>query len=97
MDLYNIGRRASLDEGRLSVYLFHGSGRVGLLGLVFRTVFSTLRQANDFQAIKTDSISVKTRKKLVLVARDGEVSTMESPLEYRIHRKALRVIVPRPE
>lgn len=97
MDLYNIGRRPHMDEGSLSVYLLHGSGRVGLVDLVLRTIFGRLRQADDFEDIKTDRLSVVTRKKRILVARDGEVSLMNSPLEYKIHPKALRVITPKLE
>ena len=97
MDLYNIGRRPQLDEGLLSVYLLHGSGRVGLIDLVMRTVFGRLKQSDDFQDIRTEGLTVETRKKRILVARDGEVSAMDSPLQYKIHPKALRVIAPQPE
>jgi len=97
MDLYNIGRRPRMDEGLLSVYLLHGSGRVGLIDLVLRTVFGRLKQADDFEDIRTDGLTVETREKKILVARDGEVSVMDSPLEYKIHPKALRVIAPKPE
>jgi diacylglycerol kinase family enzyme len=33
----------------------------------------------------------------MLVALDGEVTTMESPLEYKIHPRKLRVLVPNRE
>ena len=97
MDLYNIGRRPRLDEGLLSVYLLHGSGRIGLIDLVTRTVFGRLKQADDFEDLRTESFSIETRKNRILVARDGEVSMMRSPLKYKIHPRALRVIAPRPE
>ncbi len=97
MDLYNIGRRPRLDEGLLSVYLLHGSGRVGLIDLALRTLFGRLKQADDFEGIRTQSFTVETRKKRILVARDGEVSVMTSPLNYKIHPRALRVIAPQPE
>ena len=97
MDLYNIGRRPRMDEGLLCVYLLHGSGRVGLVDLVLRTVFGRLKQADDFEDIRTDGLTVETRKKRILVARDGEVSVMNSPLQYKIHPGALKVIAPKPE
>jgi diacylglycerol kinase family enzyme len=97
MDFYNIGRRSRIDGGNLSIYLLHRSGRRGLFFLVLRTIFGRLRQASDFEAIEATELRVLTRRKGILVACDGEVTVMTSPLEYRIHPQSLRVIVPRPE
>jgi diacylglycerol kinase family enzyme len=95
MDLYNIGRRLRLDNGQLSVYLLHRSGRMGLFLLVVRTLFGMLRQAKDFEEFRTRSLTIETRRKRMLVAYDGEVGVMETPLEYRIHPSGLRVLVPK--
>jgi diacylglycerol kinase family enzyme len=94
MDFFNIGRRARLDDGKLSVYFLHRSGRKGLFLLALRTLFGRLRQTKDFEEINTESITIETRKKRILVAFDGEVEKLETPLRYKIHPKALRVIVP---
>jgi YegS/Rv2252/BmrU family lipid kinase len=94
MDFFNIGRRAKLDDGKLSVYFLHRSGRRGLLMLVVRTVFGRLRQTHDFEEVNVEDITFETRKKRILVAFDGEVEMLETPLHYKIHPKALRVIVP---
>lgn len=94
MDFFNIGRRARMDDGKLSVYFLHRSGRKGLFLLVLRTVFGRLRQTKDFEEINTDEITIETRKKRVLVAFDGEVENLETPLRYKIHKQVLRVIVP---
>ena len=97
MDFYNIGRRSRLDGGALSVYLLRGSGRKGLFSLVIRTLFGLLRQARDFEELQTEELTIDMRRRNVPVAADGEVSNMKTPLHYRIHRKALRVIVPKEE
>jgi diacylglycerol kinase family enzyme len=95
MDFFNIGRRARLDDSKLSVYFLHRSGRKGLFLLVARTIFGRLRQTEDFEEITTGEITIETRKKRILVAFDGEVEKLETPLRYKIHPKALRVIVPK--
>ncbi len=95
MDFFNIGRRACLDDGKLSVYFLHRSGRKGLFFLVLRTLFGRLRQTKDFEEINTEEITIETRKKRMLVAFDGEVEFLETPLNYKIHPKVLRVIVPK--
>ena len=94
MDFFNIGRRARMDDGRLSVYFLHRSGRKGLLMLVVRTIFGRLRQTDDFEELNTPEITIETKKKHILVAFDGEVEKLETPLRYKIHKHALRVIVP---
>jgi YegS/Rv2252/BmrU family lipid kinase len=94
MDFFNIGTRAKLDDGKLSVYFLHRPGRFGLLRLAFRTIFGRLKQMKDFEAINTEEVTIETRKKNLLVAFDGEVQVLQTPLCYKIQPKALRVIVP---
>ncbi|CAN5128827.1 diacylglycerol kinase family protein [soil metagenome] len=96
MDLYNIGSRQNLDRGVLGVYFLHRGGRWGVLELLFRTLIGRLKQWRDFEEIDTEAITIKTRKKEILVALDGEVVLMETPLEYRIVPKSLKIITPEP-
>lgn len=95
MDFLKVGERRRIDDGKLSVYFLHKSGRKGLFLLILRTIFGSLRQAKDFQEIKVEEITIETKKKQILVAYDGEVEMMKTPLCYRIRPSALRVIVPR--
>jgi diacylglycerol kinase family enzyme len=94
MELYNIGRRLELDDGKLSVYFLHRGGRWGVALLFLHTILGSLRQWKDFEEVSTDAVTIQTRKKKLHVALDGEVKTMKTPLEYRIRPKALKVIVP---
>lgn len=90
-----IGARQRLDEGRLSLYVAHRTGRLGLLRLALRALFGRLRRAKDFDALDAEEIWVETRRpKRLYVATDGEVNVMTTPLHYRVRPKALRVIVP---
>ena len=95
MDSFNIGGRKCLDAGSLSVYVLHRTGRMGLVRLALRSLFGVLRQAKDFETFCTDEITIETRHKKLLVAFDGEVKPMETPLRYRIRPNALRVIMPK--
>ena len=95
MDSFNIGGRKCLDTGNLSVYVLHRTGRMGLVRLVLRSIFGRLRQAKDFETFCTDEITIETHHKKLLVAFDGEVKPMETPLRYRIRPNALRVILPK--
>lgn len=97
MDIYNIGRRNGLDTGKLGVYFLNRGGRWGVAVMVIRTIFGRLEQWRDFEIISTEEIQIRTRKRRLQVAFDGEVEVMSSPLHYRSIPGALKVIVPRPE
>ena len=96
MDLYNIGRRRALNNGKLSLYFLHRQGRWGLIVLAWKTLTRQLRQWKDFEAVETEHIIVKKKRKRARVAIDGETMIMATPLEYRILPGALKVIVPKP-
>jgi diacylglycerol kinase family enzyme len=65
--------------------------RIALSALVGR-----LREERDFLALSTQEVWIATRHKSVLVALDGEVEVLATPLHYRVRPRALRVIVPAP-
>ena len=94
MERLNIGSRACLDKGELSLYTTNGTGRLGLIRLALRALLGGLRQERDFLAFTTKDISIGTQHKRVRVALDGEVTIMEPPLHFRVRPGALRVLAP---
>ncbi|MEO5659509.1 MAG: diacylglycerol kinase family protein [Polaromonas sp.] len=95
MEGFNIGERERLDAAQLSLYVVQRTGRLGLLALAMRALFGRLRQAKDFDVLTAKAMQIKTRHKHLRVSTDGEVSVMQSPLDYRIRAASLKVIVPR--
>jgi diacylglycerol kinase family enzyme len=95
MERLNVGTRACLDKGQLSLYMANRTGRLGLLRLALRALVGRLRQEKDFVALCTKEIWIGSRHKRLRVARDGEVTTMKPPLHYRVLPAALRVLVPK--
>ena len=94
MESFNIGARACLDKGELSLYITHRTGRLGLIRLALRALFGGVRKEKDFTAMRTKEVWIKTRHRRLRVARDGETAVMEPPLHYRVRPSALRVIAP---
>jgi YegS/Rv2252/BmrU family lipid kinase len=92
METLNIGGRACLDAGKLSLYMSDRTSRLGLVRLALRALFGGLRQDKDFIALCTKEVWIETRHKRVRVALDGEVEVMEPPLHYRVRPRALRVL-----
>lgn len=94
MEGLEIGTRARLDAGVLSLCVAHRTGRLGLLRLAFSALLGRLRMEKDFDALTAEAIEIETRQKRMRVSTDGEVTVMDMPLHYRIRKAALRVIVP---
>jgi diacylglycerol kinase family enzyme len=91
---FDIGKRARLDAGMLNVYTTRSCSAGGLIALALRAIFGRLRQAEDFLESSARSLHVESRRRRLLVATDGEVRAMQTPLEFRIRPRSLKVLVP---
>ena len=94
MEGFDIGKRARLDAGVLNVYTTRRHTTAGLIGLAVHALFGRLRQADDFMEASVCSLRVAGRHRRLLVATDGEVNEMQTPLEFRIRPRSLQVMVP---
>ena len=91
------GQRKSLVDGRLCVMALRKKGRLGLFAVALRTLFN---RAGDDDMIRLDAVEtlrVESRRSHLTVSIDGETEQLQSPLEYRIRKGALRVMAPLPE
>jgi diacylglycerol kinase family enzyme len=94
METLNVGGRACLDKGELSLYMTNRTGRLGLIRLALHALLGGLHQEKHFVALCTPEIWIGTKHKRVRVAVDGEVAVMQPPLHYRVRPSALRVLTP---
>lgn len=94
MQGFQIGTRARLDKGVLSIYVAHNPSRLGLVLLGLRALFGRLRQASEFHAYVVREARVDTPRRRLRVSTDGEIQEMAPPFLYRVHAGALRVLVP---
>jgi YegS/Rv2252/BmrU family lipid kinase len=96
MDLLKLGTREKLDEGLLDLYFPNTTSWFSMIRFGAATLFKKLKQVRDFNIIKAKEVTISLRKKrkLIEVALDGEVFHLKSPLFYKIHPKALKIIVP---
>jgi len=88
-----IGTRAALDGGKLWLCAAPYAGRFRLLALALRGLLGVVSDA-DLAAFEMVETEVRLRSRRVIVATDGEVHEMQTPLRYRIRPGALRVVVP---
>lgn len=96
MEGFDIGTRARLDGGELSVYVSRAEHPFGLLVLAFRALFGLLKGATGFETLRTTELTIETRAREIRVATDGEVRMVQTPLRYKVRPRSLRVVRPRP-
>ena len=97
VNLFALGHRARIDEGKLCLYAIRARSRIHLFWAGIRGVFGRLDQQRDFITAYVDELEISSDRPALSVAVDGETERMETPLRYRIRPKALKLIVPAPE
>jgi diacylglycerol kinase family enzyme len=91
-----LGGRAALDRGRLSVFVAPECGRFEILALPLRALAGRLAGGANFERFLAEDAAIELSRHRVSVAFDGEFAIMRPPLHFRIRRAALHVIVGRP-
>lgn len=94
LDLGAPGRRESLEDGKLFVLVMRKKTRRGLVAASIRALFKRTRPDDMVRIDEVERLRVGSRRRRLTVSLDGEVVRAIPPLDYRINRKALRVIAP---
>jgi diacylglycerol kinase family enzyme len=88
------GTRERLDRGELCLYAAKAQNRLSLFWLACRCILGLVNQKRNLRIFKGGTAEITARRHWLLVANDGEVKTMRSPLQYRTLPGALRVFAP---
>lgn len=89
--------RHSLDRGTLTLYVLRHFTLRDFLRLTTGMLLGNWRNDDALSVESVRSVTIDMRKNLIKVMFDGEVETMQTPLEFTIKPKALSVIVPADE
>ena len=91
----NLGARASLRDGTLSIYAVSRRSRSGLLWFAVRVLLGKADPEADFEALGDyPEMILRSRHRTVEIALDGELHVLQAPLVFRADPGALRVVVP---
>jgi diacylglycerol kinase family enzyme len=88
------GRRERLDGDELCLYAAKTQSRLGLFWLACRSILGFVEQERDLRIFRGSSAEISAPRHWLLVATDGEVKSMRSPLRYRSRPAELRVFAP---
>jgi diacylglycerol kinase family enzyme len=94
VDLGAPGVRESIEDGRLSVFVMRKKTRAGFIAASIRALFNRARRDDMVQLDHVERLGVASRRSTLAVSLDGEVVRTAPPLDYKIRKKALRVIGP---
>lgn len=87
--------RETLTGGALSVYWLRHASRLQLMRYIARYLAGRVRTIPGFRSFRTTSLRVQSTHAHARVGIDGEVFTLDSPLEISIVPQSLLVRVPR--
>lgn len=92
VDPINLGQRAHLDRGLLSLYMLRTTGRLKMVWLMIRALIQHRDAVDDFESRSVTELRVDLTSRRLKVALDGEVASLVSPLHFQIWPQALRVV-----
>lgn len=91
---YRLGTRARLNEGRLWVYILRPRGRLEFLSMSLRLLAGRFHRERDMEFFSAREVRVETHRGRIGLSLDGEITVLETPLQFRSRPRALQVIVP---
>jgi YegS/Rv2252/BmrU family lipid kinase len=94
IDLGAPGQRESVEDGELCVMVMRKKTRTGLIAASIRALFDRSRPDDMAYLAGVERLRVDSGRSQLAVSLDGEVVSSAPPLQYRIRKKALRVIAP---
>ena len=88
------GERESLDDGELCVLVMRKKTRRGFLAASIRAFIGRSRGDDMVRLEGVEKLQVSSHRSQLTASLDGEVVRAHTPLDYRIRKRALRVIAP---
>lgn len=84
-------------SGNLDVYVPRTAARGEILRLLWRALRNRLDTAEHLEVIEHEAVTVRMKRRTVMVALDGEFRPLDLPLRFRNLHKSLSVYVPAKE
>ena len=92
IDIGAAGQRERLDGGELCVLVLRKKTRSGLIAASIRALLGRSRSDDLVRIDGVERLRVASRRSQLAVSLDGEVVRVTPPLDYRIRKRALRVV-----
>ena len=94
VDIGAPGRRDTLEDGRLSVFIMRKKTRRGFVAAALRALLNRTRRDDMVRVDDVQRLRVASHRSRLVISVDGEVESVKPPLDYRVRKAALNVIAP---
>lgn len=94
LELLGLDAAAHIRQGRLVLLLAPEDRPLAMMLRALRLGLGLAVEQRDYEVMAADHFRIETRRPTQMIARDGERDVLVGPLEFRMHRAALRVLVP---
>jgi YegS/Rv2252/BmrU family lipid kinase len=94
IDIGAPGHRGSLQDGKLCVLVMRKKTRRGLIVASIRALLNRTRPDDMVRLDDVARLRVASRRTHLPISVDGEVTALTSPLDYKVRKRALKVIAP---
>ena len=94
IDIGAPGHRDSLQDGKLCVLVMRKKTRRGMIAASARALLNRTRPDDMVRLDDVARLRVASRRRHLPISVDGEVIALTSPLDYKVRKRALRVIAP---
>ena len=91
----DFAQRRTMDSGKLGVFAVNARNGREAADVVTRAMTGLTRHDPYFHEFTTERFEVRSRGGKAFAGIDGEALELETPLEFRAHPRALRMLVPR--
>ena len=90
----DFGEHKSLTSGLLSVTILNCTTRWELFFCFIQMMFKDLKDIQKITEFKVDNLTILSQLNRVNTVIDGELFTLEQPLNFKIYQKILTVVIP---
>ena len=94
IDIGAPGHRDSLQDGKLCVLVMRKKTRRGMIAASIRALLNRARPDDMVRLDDVARLRVASRRKHLPISVDGEVTALTSPLDYKVRKRAFKVIAP---
>lgn len=96
LQLENLGLEAADDtkQDKLAMIIMKESSRWEIALFLLSGALKTLKNQSKLEEFGAENFEVTTSRKTIDLVIDGEIIRCNTPLEFKIHKKALTVLVP---
>lgn len=91
----SLGQRASLEDGKLSIYALAAKSRLGLIGFSLSALRGRVNYQRDFAELTAcTSVEIDAHAGSLDAALDGETVRLRTPFRVEVMSRALKVFAP---